>query len=54
MYYILLQDFQEREKLKNYLEKKNIHTVSHYEPLHLSKIGKKFTKSKFKNTKNFF
>ena len=53
MYYILLQDFQEREKLKNYLEKKNIHTVSHYEPLHLSKIGKKFTKSKFKNTKNF-
>mgnify|MGYP001401224828 FL=1 len=53
MKYVILKDLQEREKLKNYLEKNNIHSVSHYEPLHLSKIGKKFTKSAFKNAKKF-
>ena len=53
MKYILLKNINEREKLKRFLEKKSISCVSHYEPLHLSKVGIKLGKHKLNNAKNF-
>jgi len=53
MKYILLKNINEREKLKKFLEKKSISCVSHYEPLHLSKVGIKLGKHKLNNAKNF-
>ena len=53
MKYILLKNRKERNQIKKYLEKKGIHTVSHYEPLHLSKVGKKISVKNLKNSKNF-
>ena len=53
MKYILLKNRYERDNLKNFMKKKKIHCVSHYEPLHSSKVGIKFNLSKLKNVKSF-
>ena len=53
MKYILLKNLKQREKLKTFLEKKKIHCVSHYEPLHLSKVGRKISKLKLNYAKKF-
>lgn len=53
MKYILLKNKNERNMLKEFLYQKGIHTVSHYEPLHLSKVGKKLNSSKLVYSKSF-
>ena len=44
IYYILLQSKKSKRKLIQNLKKLKINTVSHYEPLHLSKYGSKYMK----------
>ena len=53
MKYILLKNRSERDQIKKYLQNRGIHTVSHYEPLHLSKVGRKIIRSKLKNAQSF-
>lgn len=53
MKYILLKNRSERDKIKKYLQNRGIHSVSHYEPLHLSKVGRKIIRSKIKNAQSF-
>lgn len=42
MYYIILNEKFNKSKILQKLADKNIHAVSHYEPLHLSPAGKKY------------
>lgn len=42
MFYIKCKDLTERTKLINYLKSKDIQTVFHYIPLHISPAGKKY------------
>ena len=42
IYYITLSDRFERDIVQAILAKKGISTVTHYEPLHLSKAGKRY------------
>jgi dTDP-4-amino-4,6-dideoxygalactose transaminase len=42
MFYILLRSEQEREGLASHLRQKGIQAVSHYVPLHLSPMGRKW------------
>ncbi|MDB4858301.1 dTDP-4-amino-4,6-dideoxygalactose transaminase [Alphaproteobacteria bacterium] len=42
IYYITLSDRFERDIVQAILAKKGINTVTHYEPLHLSKAGKRY------------
>ncbi len=42
IYFIKTADKQERKKLMNFLQDKNIYAASHYVPLHSSIAGKKF------------
>ena len=42
MYYILLRDEQSREGLASYLRERAIQAVSHYVPLHLSPMGRRW------------
>ncbi len=53
MRYILLKNKSVREKLIKFLKKNNISSVSHYEPLHLSKVGMNLDRRKLKNAKQF-
>ena len=53
MKYILLKNRSERDQIKKYLLNKGIHSVSHYEPLHLSKVGRKIIRSNLKNAQSF-
>jgi dTDP-4-amino-4,6-dideoxygalactose transaminase len=48
IYYILLQSKKTKSKLMQNLNKLKINTVSHYEPLHLSKYGSKYMKKSYK------
>lgn len=45
LFYIILENKKTRERLINYLSKKNIHSVFHYIPLHSSPAGKKYAKT---------
>jgi dTDP-4-amino-4,6-dideoxygalactose transaminase len=40
LFYLILQDETTRDGLMHYLKDKNIHSVFHYVPLHLSSIGR--------------
>ena len=42
MYYILLRDEQSREGLASFLRERGIQAVSHYVPLHLSPMGRRW------------
>ncbi len=42
MFYIKVKDLAERTELIHYLKGKNIHSVFHYIPLHMSPAGKKY------------
>jgi len=42
MFYLLLQDSETRQSLIDHLRKRNILSVFHYVPLHLSKMGRQF------------
>ena len=42
MFYMLLPDLETRQALMVYLKNKGIHSVFHYQPLHLSGMGQKF------------
>lgn len=44
IYYILLPDLETRSNLITYLKEKEIHTVFHYVPLHLSPAGKEYAR----------
>ena len=52
LFYILLQNLEQRTKLINYLKENNIYSVFHYIPLHSSPAGKKYgkTSGKLENT----
>ena len=45
MYYILLKDRKNRDKVIRYMKKKEINTIFHYVPLHSSPAGQLFSKS---------
>lgn len=45
IYYILLENKQKRDALKEYLKQQGIETASHYLPLHKSAGGKKYAKA---------
>ena len=45
LFYIVLENQEIRERLIQYLSKKNIHSVFHYAPLHSSPAGKKYSKT---------
>jgi dTDP-4-amino-4,6-dideoxygalactose transaminase len=49
IFYIKLKNAQERQKIIQFLKKKNIHAVTHYEPLHSSLAGKKYGKFRGKD-----
>lgn len=53
MKYILLKNVNERNRLREFLYQEGIHSVSHYEPLHLSKVGKKLKSGKLIYSKLF-
>ena len=53
MKYILLKNKSERNALKEKLYQKGIHSVTHYEPLHLSKVGEKLSIEKLIYSKSF-
>ena len=53
MKYILLKNKNQRNMLREFLYQKGIHTVSQYEPLHLSKVGKKLNSGKLIYSKLF-
>ena len=42
MYYLLMPSLAERQALISYLNSHNINSVFHYQPLHLSSMGRKF------------
>ena len=42
MYYIILNNITDRQKVASYLKAQNIYAVSHYVPLHSSPAGQKF------------
>ncbi|HKZ44475.1 MAG TPA: dTDP-4-amino-4,6-dideoxygalactose transaminase [Anaerolineales bacterium] len=42
MFYLLLSSFEDRQGLIQYLRERNIESVFHYLPLHLSDMGKRF------------
>jgi len=42
MFYLLLPSFEERQNLITFLRERNIESVFHYLPLHLSEMGKRF------------
>jgi dTDP-4-amino-4,6-dideoxygalactose transaminase len=42
MYYVLMPSLESRQALINYLKSRDILTVFHYQPLHLSAMGQKF------------
>ena len=42
MYYLLLPSLRSRKALLAHLEQRRIHSVFHYTPLHLSKMGRSF------------
>ena len=44
MFYIKVKDLAERTELIHYLKGKNIHSVFHYIPLHMSPAGKKYSR----------
>lgn len=45
MYYLLLQNIDQRSQLIQSLKNKGIHSVFHYQPLHCSPAGEKFGRS---------
>jgi dTDP-4-amino-4,6-dideoxygalactose transaminase len=42
MFYVLMKDGSQRERLITHLEQRGILAVFHYLPLHLSEMGKRF------------
>ena len=44
-FYFLLNNHDDRQDLLNFLKEQGIFAVSHYEPLHSSKAGKKYGKA---------
>lgn len=44
MYYLLMPDLQARTRYINHLKENAVSAVFHYQPLHLSPMGKKFSK----------
>ena len=42
LFYMMLPSFEERTRLIGFLKTHNIHSVFHYQPLHLSKAGRNF------------
>jgi dTDP-4-amino-4,6-dideoxygalactose transaminase len=42
LFYLLLPSFEERNNLIQYLKEQKIQSVFHYQPLHLSKMGREF------------
>lgn len=42
LFYMIMPSFAERTKLINYLKEAGVHSIFHYQPLHLSKMGRRF------------
>lgn len=42
LFYMILPSQEERDELISYLRKQGIYSIFHYQPLHLSKMGRKF------------
>ena len=42
LFYLLLPSPEERTKIIQYLKERKIHSIFHYQPLHLSKMGREF------------
>ena len=42
MFYMIMPSLKQRQALIKHLNKRNINSVFHYSPLHLSKMGRKF------------
>jgi dTDP-4-amino-4,6-dideoxygalactose transaminase len=42
LFYILLPDGEQRQKLIDHLKERGIFSVFHYQPLHLSEMGRRF------------
>lgn len=42
LFYMVFPSFEERTGMIEYLKEQNIHAIFHYQPLHLSKMGRKF------------
>jgi dTDP-4-amino-4,6-dideoxygalactose transaminase len=51
-YYIITNNHQTREQLRNYLNENNIEALVHYNPLHQSKMGNQFKFIGNENAKN--
>ncbi|MDY6880515.1 MAG: dTDP-4-amino-4,6-dideoxygalactose transaminase [Thermodesulfobacteriota bacterium] len=42
LFYLVMPSLEKRDRLIGHLRENNIHSVFHYQPLHLSRMGKKF------------
>lgn len=42
LFYMVFPSFEERTKMIEYLKEQKIHAIFHYQPLHLSKMGRSF------------
>ncbi len=42
LFYMVLPSFEERNGMIDYLKRENINSIFHYQPLHLSKMGRSF------------
>ncbi len=42
LFYMILPSFAERKRMINYLKEQGVHSIFHYQPLHLSKMGREF------------
>lgn len=42
MFYLLMPSLEERQQLIAHLQSRGVHSVSHYQPLHLSEMGQRF------------
>ena len=51
---LIFKNFRMREKFINYMKKKKIFCYFHYYPLHISTLGKKFKRTRMKNTDKIY
>ncbi len=54
VFVIIFKSYNLRERFITYMKKRGITCYFHYYPLHLSTFGKKFSKSKLKNTERIY